>query len=197
MMIIDLNLLPPEHKTKLNRLIQILFAKNILEFIAVSLCLFATMLLWSWMALVQQFNDLSESALLIGRDYTNYNQEVRKVNNICRSINESSADFYPLIPKILEVANSLPDTIHLNSVSINRQDNQFKISGTASTRNELLTYQEQLGQIKWLKNSSMPTAQLLQKENINFEYQTTLVGLPKLRALETPRPSRQTRPSDE
>ncbi|OGH84286.1 MAG: hypothetical protein A2261_00875 [Candidatus Magasanikbacteria bacterium RIFOXYA2_FULL_44_8] len=197
MMIIDLNLLPPEHKTKLNRLIQILFAKNILEFIAVSLCLFATMLLWSWMALVQQFNDLSESALLIGRDYTNYNQEVRKVNNICRSINESSADFYPLIPKILEVANSLPDTIHLNSVSINRQDNQFKISGTASTRNELLTYQEQLGQTTWLKTASMPTAQLLQKENINFEYQTTLVGLPKLRALETPRPSRQTRPSDE
>jgi len=196
-MIIDLNLLPPEHKTKLNRLIQILFAKNILEFIAVSLCLFATMLLWSWMALVQQFNDLSESALLIGRDYTNYNQEVRKVNNICRSINESSADFYPLIPKILEVANSLPDTIHLNSVSINRQDNQFKISGTASTRNELLTYQEQLGQTTWLKTASMPTAQLLQKENINFEYQTTLVGLPKLRALETPRPSRQTRPSDE
>jgi len=197
MMIIDLNLLPPEHKTKLNRLIQILFAKNILEFIAVALCLFATMLLWSWMALVQQFNDLSESALLIGRDYTNYNQEVRKVNNICRSINESSADFYPLIPKILEVANSLPDTIHLNSVSINRQDNQFKISGTASTRNELLTYQEQLGQTTWLKTASMPTAQLLQKENINFEYQTTLVGLPKLRALETPRPSRQTRPSDE
>ena len=196
-MIIDLNLLPPEHKTKLNRLIQILFAKNILEFIAVALCLFATMLLWSWMALVQQFNDLSESALLIGRDYTNYNQEVRKVNNICRSINESSADFYPLIPKILEVANSLPDTIHLNSVSINRQDNQFKISGTASTRNELLTYQEQLGQTTWLKTASMPTAQLLQKENINFEYQTTLVGLPKLRALETPRPSRQTRPSDE
>jgi len=149
------------------------------------------------MALVQQFNDLSESALLIGRDYTNYNQEVRKVNNICRSINESSADFYPLIPKILEVANSLPDTIHLNSVSINRQDNQFKISGTASTRNELLTYQEQLGQTTWLKTASMPTAQLLQKENINFEYQTTLVGLPKLRALETPRPSRQTRPSDE
>ena len=196
-MIIDLNLLPPEHKTKLNRLIQILFAKNILEFIAVALCLFATMLLWSWMALVQQFNDLSESALLIGRDYTNYNQEVRKVNNICRSINESSADFYPLIPKILEVANSLPDTIHLNSVSINRQDNQFKISGTASTRNELLTYQEQLGQTTWLKTASMPTAQLLQKENINFEYQTTLVGLPKLRALEPPRPSRQTRPSDE
>lgn len=185
---IDLNLLPPEQKTRLNRLVQILFAKNLLESIAIALCLFAIILVWSWMVLVQQFNSLSESAMLIDRDYTSYNQEVRQINSITRLINESSSDRLPLVPKILETAQSMPDSIKLNSISINRKDNTFAVSGTATNRNTLLQYQELLQSVGWLKPATMPTTQLLQKENINFEYQTTLIGLPKLRNATVARP---------
>ncbi len=197
-MIIDLNLLPPDRRAKLNQLIQILFLKNMLEFVIVALCLFAVILVLSWTLLVREFNNLTQSALLIGRDYSGYNQEVRRINNIIRRVNDANADYLPILPKILEITQTLPNNIKLNTINIDRRTQRFLISGTARTRNDLLMYQEILKKIKWLKPATMPTTQLLQKENINFEYQTDLVGLPSIRnTAVASRPRPVTRPIDE
>ena len=185
MMIIDLNLLSPAQKNKLNRLIQILFAKNMLETIVIGLCLMATILLWSYLVLINQFNELTASAMLIERDYSGYNQEVRQVNRGVKNLIDSTYGYLPISDKILEFISTTPSNIKLNIVDINRETNKFFISGTAKTRSGLLAYHEILKTIPWLKPANMPTSQLLQKENINFEYQAEMVSWPPVRTAQT------------
>jgi len=184
MMIVDLNLLPPTQKIKLNRLVQILFARNMLETIAIGLCILATILLWSYLVLINEFNELTKSALLIGRDYTSYNQEVRQINRVVKNLTNTTYGYFPISDKILEFISTTPNNIKLNIIDIDRSTNKFYISGTAKTRSDLLAYHEFLKSIPWLKPANMPTSQLLQKENINFDYQTQTIDWPPIRTIQ-------------
>jgi hypothetical protein len=189
MMIIDLNLLPPAKKIKLDRLVKFLFTKNLLEFVIIAVAVIAITLLWGWIILIDEFNSLAQSSIEIGRDYSSYNSEVRRVNRVMRSVNESAFGYMAVTPKILEIISSTPANIKINSLDINRADKKIIIYGTALSRNDLLNYREVLKQIPWLETGAMPTTQLLQKENINFEYQTTLKDWPVPRPPETTKPA--------
>ncbi|MFA7653951.1 MAG: hypothetical protein WCX97_02810 [Candidatus Magasanikbacteria bacterium] len=183
MIIINLNLLPPHRKTEQNRLVKFLFIKNILEFIIIAAAIIATILLWGWMILIDEFTSLTKNAMSIGRDYTSYNTEVRTVNRTLRAIGETSNGYLNITEKLLFIASTTPANIRINSLDINRVNNQIIIYGTAKTRADLIAYQETVKQIPWLEATIMPTTQLLQKENINFEYQTKLKQWPIIKII--------------
>lgn len=181
MMITHLNLIPPERRQKLNRLVKLLLVKNILELLLVGMAVVSIILLWGWLFLIDQFNSLAQSSMTIGREYASYNTDIRQVNKITKSINDAAAGYYPITNKILEFISSTPRAIKITSLDINRQNNRIIISGTALTRADLLAYQEILRQLSWLEPSSVPTESLLTKTDINFEYQTKLKNWPTLR----------------
>ncbi len=183
MMIINLNLLPPAKKIQLDRLIKFIFAKNLLELIIIAAAMIATILLWSWIILIDEFNSLAQNSIEIGRDYTAYNSEVRRVNKILRSVDETANGYLPLTPKILDIISSTPPHIKINTLDINRVNKKIIIYGTARGRADLLSYQDILKNIPWMTPAIMPTTQLLQKENINLEYQTTLKNWPPLKII--------------
>ena len=182
MLILDLNLIPPERKTKLKNLVRVLFIKNMLEITAITAAIIATILLWGWLELINNFTYMSQSAASIGHSYSNYNQEIRDVNRLIKGADIASADFAALTPKLLELIKNLPAAIKINSLDIDRGENQITLSGTALTRADLLDYQSALKNISWLEPASIPTSQLLQKDNINFTFQTKITGLPALNA---------------
>ena len=183
MMIINLNLLPPNRKVQLDRLVKFLFAKNLLEFLIIAAAAIATVLLWGWIILIDEFNSLAQNSIEIGRDYSTYNGEVRRVNKILRAVEESANGYFPLTPKILEIISTTPSHIKINTLDIDRITKKITIYGTARTRADLLSYQDILKKIPWMVPTAMPTTQLLQKENINLEYKTTLKNWPALKTI--------------
>ncbi|MCX6779624.1 MAG: hypothetical protein NT034_00365 [Candidatus Magasanikbacteria bacterium] len=175
-----INLLPERKKEGLEKLIKFLFCKEILEVILL-VCAFLSMtLLWGWIILEDHFSALSQSALSVNREFSHYNQEVRKINFAIKTLNIESAGFTPLTPKVLDIINKLPSDIKLNSLDINRSSGTFQISGIAKTRDALLNLQSLLEKIDWLDHLESPTSQLFQKQDISFDIKAKIKNIPLL-----------------
>lgn len=172
----------------LEKLIKFIFFKDMLEIVLLVAAFLSVILLWSWFALQNQFNNLSQSALLVNREYSHYNQDIRKLNIVVKQFNLSNKSYAPLSPKILELATKLPNNIKLNSLFINRKDNTVTISGIAKTREALLAYQETLKNYSWIGSVETPTSQLFQKENVNFEIKASPKNLPPLNGSQPRKP---------
>ncbi|MFA6548113.1 MAG: PilN domain-containing protein [Candidatus Magasanikbacteria bacterium] len=169
-----INLLPPAKKGLLEKLIKFIFFKEMLEIVLLVATVLSVILLWSWFALQNQFNDLSQSAMLVNREYSHYNQEIRKLNVLVKQFNSANKSYTPLTPKILELVEKLPKNVKINYFSINRKTNSVTITGMAQTRDALLTYQTELKKYTWLDSILTPTSQLFQKDNVNFEIKASL-----------------------
>ncbi len=164
------NLLSPPKKAKLENLVRFIFIKNMLEIVLITAAVLAISLVWSWIALQEDFNSLSESAIVVNQEFTAQNQEVREANQKLENFNNAGKGFKRMVPDLLIIANNLPKDITLNNLSINRNDSTLTISGLALTRQALLNYQEKLKEITWLENVASPISRLLQKENVPFEF---------------------------
>ncbi|KKP59539.1 MAG: hypothetical protein UR53_C0001G0039 [Candidatus Magasanikbacteria bacterium GW2011_GWC2_34_16] len=179
---VTLNLIPPDKKNHLKNLVRFIFIREILEIIIFISAMLAISLLWSWMVLQDQFNNLANSAILVNRDYSKYNTEIRTINSAVKNISQSSQGYFPVSPKIADIIDTLPNDIKINSIEINRTQNKITIAGTALTREAFLNYQAVCQSIPWLEKVETPTSQLFQKENISFEIKANLknfVALPK------------------
>ncbi len=175
-----INLLPTEKKSSLERVVKFVLASDILEMIILAYTILAIILVWSWMVLQEDFNNLSESAVSVNREYSRQNQDIRKINSIVKSVTNASIGYTTLTPKISEIIEKLPDHIKLSAINIDRKTNSFTLSGTAQTRTDLIKYQQILKNISWLEKTDTPTSQLFQKDNINFEVKGKLKNLPIL-----------------
>lgn len=173
-MIVKLNQLDPEKKKKLISMTKFLFVKNMLEFVIIITSLLAVILLWSWLVLVDEFQDLSESALLLSRGFSSQNKEIREVNKSIKMLDLSSKGYLAMTPKILELFQNLPPNIKLKSVDLVRCANDLLLIGTATTRQALLDYKKTLENMSWIVSLDSPTSQLLQKENVDFEIEAKL-----------------------
>ena len=98
MIIASLNLLSPSKKDRLEKLIKFIFIKNILETALIIFALLATALLWSWLLLVDRYDSLSQTSLLVNRTYSAYNQEIRQINRLIKDVNSASASYVTLSP---------------------------------------------------------------------------------------------------
>ena len=136
--------------------------------------------------LSQTVNDLAAHSFSVNRDFTHYNQEIKQINTTFKQVALAAQEYVPLTPKILDIAQTLPPDIKLNTLTIDRTTNTLILSGTAKTRTALLSYDEQLATISWISSVSAPRSQLLQKENINFEIRASLKNFPALRNLTSP-----------
>lgn len=186
---LNINLLAPQKKTKLTKMVNFLFVKNILELTIFTFAVIAVALLWNWLILQEEFSNLAQSSMLVSRNHSSYNKEIREINRVIRDLTASSREFTVLSDKLLEIAASLPPDIKLNAVSINRRDNTFSVSGVAATRGGLLNYQTILNQMTWTEPVSTPSSQLFQKENINFQFTGKLKGVLPVKKDTAPKPA--------
>lgn len=182
-----INLLSREKRGRLEHLTKFIFIRDILEIILLVYTILAIILLWSWIVLQEDFNNLAESSTLINREYSKYNQEIRQVNEDIKNFNQATKYYSPITPKLAEIINSLPEDIKINSIELDGAQSRVVLSGVALTRDALLNYQKALKQVSWLENIETPTSQLFQKENINFEVKAKASGLPNSTSTQKPR----------
>ncbi len=180
MMNLRLNLLSPFKKTKLKNLTRFIFIKEILEIVVLISSLLAIALLLSWWVMVEEFNNISQSTLLINRDYLKYNQEIKKINKTINELNLAGQGYYPLIPRLLELINQLPADIRLTALNIDRRQQTLYLSGVAKNRTALLNFEETLEKLSWVEKVVTPPSTLFQKDNISFEMRTGLKDFPPL-----------------
>jgi hypothetical protein len=180
MMNLRLNLLPPRKKRALECAVNFLFAKGMLELVIFFVIIITTALIWSWILAQEEFISVASSTVLVEREYSAYNEDVKNANRLIRNIGFADRGYMLLTPKITELMMNLPGNIRLNSLQIDRRTQTITISGTALTRNALIDYAETLKKIPWLGSVETLASELFQKENISFEFKTTINKFPEL-----------------
>jgi len=174
MLSLKLNLLSPQKRTGVTNLVSFLFTKEILEFVIFTCALLATIHLAGWLMLTSTLNDLTASTLLVNREVPGHSQEIKRINKIIKNFNDSANGYLPLSPRLLEIIRTLPSDIKINSLSINRVDQSFLLSGVAATRDSLLRYQKIIQSIPWIEGTANPASLLFQKENVSFDIKARL-----------------------
>ncbi len=163
-----INLLPPQKNHYLERMIHFQFIKNILEIMLFAICLTGIMLLGGQSVLQDYFDDLTIQMASISDQYAQTNQQIIKINKIINNTDKIQNEYYSWTTKLVNFANALPTNITLNSLSFDQKNKSLIFNGTAPTREDLLTLQEQIKKIDWVNSLEVPLSQLTTKQNIPF-----------------------------
>jgi Tfp pilus assembly protein PilN len=166
---LHLNLLSPDKRKKFLNLVRFIFVKELLEITILVFSFITVIHLLGLLIISQTLADLSTSTLLINREQTAVDQEVRRINSLTKSVTLSGADFTIISERLQELFAVIPSTITLQVLDIDRKNNTILITGNAESRPALLNFQQILATIPWIKNVSTPKSQLFQKENVGFE----------------------------
>ena len=169
MKILHLNLLSPDKRRKFLNLVRFIFVKELLEITILVFSFITVVHLLGLLVISQTLADLSTSTLLINREQTAVDQEVRRINSLTKSVTLSGADFVIISARLEELFTVIPPTITLQLLDIDRKNNTILITGSAESRPALLDFQQTLTTIPWIKSVSTPKSQLFQKENVGFE----------------------------
>ena len=140
-----------------------------LEFVLLTAALLAIIHLLGFWVVSQTLNDLAVSSLLVNREQTAANRDVRRINILTRNITASGEEYTELTPKLVELIGVIPPSITIQALEIFRSTNSFLLVGVADTRQALLDFQKNMQGVSWLTNLSAPTSQLFQKTNVDFE----------------------------
>lgn len=189
MTLLHLNLIDPDKRKRFKKLIRFLFLKELLEFILLTAAMLAIIHLLGLWVVTQTLSDLASSSLIVNREQTATNREVRRINKLTHDIIASGEDYTKITPRLIELIGLVPTNITIQLVSVDRTTNSFLLAGVADTRQALLDFQKVTQQITWIENVSTPTSQLFQKNNISFEIRANLKGFPSLvKTTPTPKP---------
>ncbi|MFH2018733.1 MAG: hypothetical protein ABII98_01950, partial [bacterium] len=126
MMRLNLNMLSPERKKRLSRLIDLVFLKSILAIITLFVALVAIILLWGWQVLAEKFNGLSQNTVSITKETSSFSRDIGKINYTLREVSLAGNKYAPITPKLTEIINSIPSQIIINSINLSRETNSFE-----------------------------------------------------------------------
>ena len=174
MIVHNLNLLPEKQRQYLRLFLWLTWLKNILAYAFLVLLVLVAFLALVYKVLLEESHNLSERTAAVNKNYNTYNQEIVEVNRKIQSLILSGEKYRLLSPRLFEIFNNTPDDIKLQSIELDFNGRTMVVPGTAKTRTALLNYEQALKNISWVEKADLPKAQILQKENINFQITLTI-----------------------
>jgi len=168
-----LNLLSPEKRNRLQKMIYVQFIKNVFISVVFVFCLSGITLLGGQWVLQEYFNAVSNNILSANSQQAEKNKKINEVNSIITNIGALQEVNTLWHPTIIRLINSIPAGITLDSISLNSSAKTFIISGVARAREDLLTMQINLSTLDFVENIDIPLSQLTKKENFSFSITAT------------------------
>ncbi|MDD5566874.1 MAG: hypothetical protein PHH01_01640 [Patescibacteria group bacterium] len=175
---IILNLLPPDKKILLaseHNLLQIKRAAMIFlgcGLLVVGLALSCRILLSGELnKLDEEINQIKQSSENTGNTAGDLIKRIALKSNV---IAEAQKNFIPWSSVLSLIGQSAGQNIQLKTCSFDAEKETFQIQGQAKTRNDLLNFKTSLEKLTFLENLNAPITNLIQKEDISFQFSGTL-----------------------
>ncbi|MCK5211677.1 hypothetical protein KAJ89_03175 [Candidatus Parcubacteria bacterium] len=166
---INLNIISQELKKEINTKTIYLSYKNLLAIIFITLTFYTSAYLGCLLILQIHFVETVKDTSLITRGSENYSAQVRQLNSALANI-ESIQSEYTNWSYLFEFLHQLSNkNININNINVNKKNAEISLSGIATTRDSLLQLKEKLEESNYFTKINLPIKNLLEKENINFE----------------------------
>ena len=169
-----INLLTEDKKDRLVHMAQFKFIQNILQVIFLAISFVAISLLFSEVLLQNYYSAIAQNTINISSKYTSKSREIADINKLIKRVNTAQQKYYKITPTIMDMASSEPEGITLNSLNISYSKKTVALSGTASTREAFLNFQEILNNNPLFVHVESPVSDLTKKENISFNISANL-----------------------
>jgi len=168
-MTLNLNFLPADGRKRVASMVRMAWCANVLRCGAVALVLFNFFLFLTYFVLKEQNDILTKRSDELTQNYSFYGKKVDDINKKVDAISQAGKNYALLTPRFWDLLEVLPADIQLKNISMNLgQTGALTISGSAKTREALIAYEKILETIPWVTKTILPTAQLLQKTDVNF-----------------------------
>ena len=163
-----LNLLPPEKKKYLQRMIFTEFTKSTLESILFLLCLAGIALLLGQSIMEEYFGELTTNIVATSNQNAKSNQEIKKINRLLREAKIAQENYILWSPILIELSNITPKEIILTNINLNAEKKNLTLTGNAGTREDLLLFENNIRALSSIASVNVPLSQLAEKTNISF-----------------------------
>lgn len=163
-----INLMPPEKKKLINHIYFVLYSRFLIEIILLYGLIVAISLVVANQILLSNLGSIQARTTDLEPVYNQINQEIQKVNNNLKNIDEAQNSFFAWTPYLSETLKTLPTGISLNGLDFNKENKNLIVQGMAKTRADLLILKDNLTKLPWVKKLDLPASTLTAKENINF-----------------------------
>lgn len=113
------------------------------------------------------FARVVERSTLVLRAANAPSHEAQVTNEVLLAMEEFQRTFTPWTVALTAITAQTPTGVTLTTVTINRES-MLRIEGVAATRDDLLAFQERLRELPYLSEVTIPFANLLLRERIDF-----------------------------
>ena len=163
-----INLLSPEKRKYLRRMIYIQFTKNTLISIVFVFCVSGITLLGGQSVLQEYFNDVSSNLVATNNRHAEKNKIIKEINALINQTDAIQQTYTAWSPIITNLANTIPEGILINNFSLNSNNHTVTLNGSAKTRENLLQMQTNLNNLDFIENVNIQLSQLTEKINVAF-----------------------------
>lgn len=166
---IELNLLSPEKKKKVNDIIRFVFMKSILELCVVLISLMGIITLMSQKILEDRFNQIALQTTLITSEHTPVGQKIKSINTRIRQIEYIQRPYHPLSIPFQKMREQTPKGVQWKSISF-QENGRVLLEGEANTRQELLEFRDALTKLPFVQQVEAPLSTIVSATHVRFTF---------------------------
>ncbi len=175
-----LNLLPKERKQQLRRHLlarsgfTVLLLFTVVS-LGISLALFVASSILATALRTQQQKTQQTVANTLQQQGELPQEKIRQLNALISRVTAIQKTHTAVIPLVNMLTELIPDGITVATLDIDPQKLTVGMAGTAATRQTLLSLENNFSSSENLKNVTNPVSNLLQRENIPFTINATMI----------------------
>lgn len=169
-----LNLLSSAKQQRIKNMIYMQTVTLLLQVVLIGVVLIAMAMLGSRAFLEVHFSQINSAPLNATKSFVGIKQQVTQANERIALVAAIQKQYHSFHTTLLEIISIIPNTIVLNSLTIQETNNTMTMSGLAQTRDDLLALQQSLEQLPFVSSVTFPTSLLSEREQIAFTFDIRL-----------------------
>lgn len=165
---VRLNLISPEKKKTIARIVYMQYTKHLLDGAVLFSALTAIVLLGGQGIMQEYFNELVSTITATPKGQGEKNVIIKKLNarlSIAEMVQKTYTKWTPIIA---DIVGTIPKEVTLNTLSLNAETKTYHITGIATTREALLSLKKQLEGKPYAKTVDVPLSQLTIRDQVPF-----------------------------
>ncbi len=169
----QINLLESQEQETVKLEIIFLTIRSMLSLIVLISSLVAILFSISNMILKSERIESLVNSTLVQRN-NNLGSELNNLSSLLTVTEKVQKDYWSVRRTVIEITQLIPPGNTLYSLAIDKTTNNVELTGFSLRRDDLLKLQKNLENSKLFTEINSPLANLLKKENINFQFQAVL-----------------------
>lgn len=171
---IYLNLLSPEKKQALKTAFAMSFVQSLTLYVAVVIIFIAGTLLSLQFILQGVVTEIREYSTASFEEYESMTRQMREINDFIRRTDRIHNRYIDWSAVLDTLSHTAPEGVRFEAISV-AADNTIRVEGTAALRDDVLLMKQRLEELPQFTQVSSPLSNILQRENLKFEFKMLYV----------------------